>query len=308
MRVAMIGLGDIARKAYLPALAMRSDVELCLVTRDPATLAALAADWRPARFGTDLDGQIRLGLDAAFVHAATVAHEAIATRLLQAGIPTYVDKPLAADYAGAERLVELAERQGVSLMVGFNRRFAPAYAQMRAQPRDLIVMHKHRVNHPDVPRTAIFDDFIHVIDTLRFLLPGTLRDLYITLGQSGGKLHHVTVTLLGEQDGATCTAIGVMNRLAGTSEEILEVSGLDGDGRAIRHRSHQLGETWIAEHGDDRRQLPNDWTPVAMRRGIQQACDHFLCAVRAGQVLDARDSLLTHRICETIVQKATDDA
>jgi virulence factor len=45
-----------------------------------------------------------------------------------------------------------------------------------------------------------------------------------------------------------------------------------------------------------------------MRRGIHAACDHFLSAVRAGQVLDARDALLTHRICETIVQKAADEA
>lgn len=306
MRVAMIGLGDIACKAYLPTLAARSDVELCLVTRDQSKLAALAADWRPARFGTNLDDQIRVGLDAAFVHAATVAHEAITTRLLKAGIPTYVDKPLAADCAGAERLVELAEQKGVSLMVGFNRRFAPAYAQMREQPRDLIVMQKHRVNHPDLPRNVIFDDFIHVVDTLRFLLPGTLRETQITQRQRDGKLHHVTLTLIGEHDGATCTAIGVMNRVAGTSEEILEVSGVGSDDRAIRHRIHQLGETWVSEDGDDRRNLPNDWTPVARRRGIHQACDHFLFAVRAGHILSARDTLLTHRICENIVQQATE--
>lgn len=301
MRVAMIGLGDIAGKAYLPALAMRADVELCLVTRDRLKLAALAADWRPARFGTDLDEQIALGLDAAFIHAATMAHEEIATRLLQAGIPTYVDKPLAASYDGAERLVELAEQKGVSLMVGFNRRFAPAYAQMREQPRDLIVMQKHRVNHPDVPRTAIFDDFIHVVDTLRFLLPGTLRDTQITARHRDGKLHHVTLTLTGDHDGAASTAIGVMNRFAGSYEEILEVSGLSGDGRPLRHRIHQMGETWISENGDDRRSLPNDWTPVATRRGIRQACDHFLFAVRAGHLLFARDALATHRICEDIV-------
>lgn len=306
MRVAMIGLGDIACKAYLPALAMRADVELCLVTRDPVKLAALAADWRPARFGSDLDEQIDRGLDAAFVHAATIAHEEIATRLLKAGIPTYVDKPLAADYAGAERLVELAERKGVSLMVGFNRRFAPAYAQMLEQPRDLIVMQKHRVNLPDLPRNVIFDDFIHVVDTLRFLLPGALRDTRIALRQKEGKLHHVTLTLTGTQDGAATTAIGMMNRVAGTNEEILEVSGLSGENHPIRHRIHQLGETWVSEDGNDRRSLPNDWTSVSMRRGIRQACDHFLGAIQKGHILDARDALLTHRICEDIVRLATE--
>ncbi|MDX6228755.1 MAG: hypothetical protein QOI76_2145, partial [Frankiales bacterium] len=34
MRVAVIGLGDIARKAYLPVLAALPDVQLHLVTRN----------------------------------------------------------------------------------------------------------------------------------------------------------------------------------------------------------------------------------------------------------------------------------
>jgi virulence factor len=99
-----------------------------------------------------------------------------------------------------------------------------------------------------------------------------------------------------------------MNRFAGTYEEILEVSGLSGDSRPLRHRIHQMGETWISENGEDRRSLPNDWTPVATRRGIQQACDHFLFAVRAGHLLSARDALETHRICEEIVGLATEGA
>ena len=43
MRVAMIGLGDIARKAYLPVLGTRADVQLAFVTRSTATLDELGA-------------------------------------------------------------------------------------------------------------------------------------------------------------------------------------------------------------------------------------------------------------------------
>lgn len=38
MKVAMIGLGDIAQKAYLPVLAQLPDVELILCTRNQHTL------------------------------------------------------------------------------------------------------------------------------------------------------------------------------------------------------------------------------------------------------------------------------
>ncbi|WP_031089694.1 Gfo/Idh/MocA family oxidoreductase, partial [Streptomyces sp. NRRL WC-3549] len=116
MKVGCIGLGDIARKAYLPVLTALPGTELHLQTRTPATLAALAAEHRiPARqCHADLDSLLAQGLDAAFVHAATVAHPEIVGRLLEAGVPTYVDKPLAYELADSERLVALAEERGTS--------------------------------------------------------------------------------------------------------------------------------------------------------------------------------------------------
>ncbi len=44
-----------------------------------------------------------------------------------------VDKPLAENVQDAERLIELAEKRKRTLMVGFNRRFAPLYQQLKAQ-------------------------------------------------------------------------------------------------------------------------------------------------------------------------------
>jgi predicted dehydrogenase len=53
--------------------------------------------------------------------------------------------------------VRLAEKRNVSLTVGFNRRYAPGYAQCADHPRDLIVMQKHRVGLPERPRKMIFN-------------------------------------------------------------------------------------------------------------------------------------------------------
>ena len=90
-------------------------------------------------------------------------------------MPTYVDKPLAYELADSERLVRLAEQRGTSLAVGFNRRYAPGYAQCLEHPRELILMQKNRVGLPEDPRTLVLDDFIHVVDTLRFLAPRPRR-------------------------------------------------------------------------------------------------------------------------------------
>jgi virulence factor len=109
MRIALIGLGDIATKAYLPYLAARAGVMPCLVTRDPAKLARLGDAYRISERYSDLSSVLAAGVQAAFVHAATSAHREIVGTLLRHGVPVYVDKPLDDSYAGAAELVELAE-------------------------------------------------------------------------------------------------------------------------------------------------------------------------------------------------------
>ncbi|MFF5727302.1 Gfo/Idh/MocA family protein [[Kitasatospora] papulosa] len=298
MKVGCIGLGDIAQKAYLPVLTTLPGVELHLQTRTPATLTAVAGVHRiPAsRCHEDLGPLLDQGLDAAFVHAPTAAHAEIVGRLLEAGVPTYVDKPLAYELADSERLVALAEERGVSLAVGFNRRLAPSYAQCAEHPRELILLQKNRVGLPEDPRTMVLDDFIHVVDTLRFLVPGPVSNVVVRARTVEGLMHHVVLQLSG--DGFT--AIGMMNRLNGSTEEILEVSGQD-------TKRQVLNLADVVDHkGQPTLRRRGDWVPVARQRGIEQSVVSFLDAVRSGELLSARDALETHRLCERVLLDASE--
>ncbi|MFJ2900272.1 Gfo/Idh/MocA family protein [Streptomyces sp. NPDC087218] len=294
MKVGCIGLGDIARKAYLPVLTTVPGIELHLQTRTPATLEAVAGAHRiPSRqCHADLGSLLAQDLDAAFVHAPTAAHPEIVARLLEAGVATYVDKPLAYELAESRRLVELAEEHGTSLAVGFNRRLAPGYAQCAEHPRELILMQKNRVGLPEEPRTMVFDDFIHVVDTLRFLVPGPVDQTVVRARIREGLMHHVVLQLSG--DGFT--AIGTMNRLSGSAEERLEVSGQDTKREVVN-----LAEV-IDHKGQPSLRRRGDWVPVARQRGIEQCVLSFLDAVRAGTVLSARDALRTHELCERVLR------
>ncbi|MFJ5644681.1 Gfo/Idh/MocA family protein [Streptomyces sp. NPDC093223] len=295
MKVGCIGLGDIARKAYLPVLGARPGLDLHLHTRTPATLTEVADSLRlpEGNRHATLDDLLAQDLDAAFVHAPTAVHPEIVTRLLEAGVPTYVDKPLAYRFADSERLVALAEARNVSLAVGFNRRHAPGYVQCADHPRELILMQKNRVGLPEEPRAMILDDFIHVVDTLRFLVPGPVDDITVRARVAEGLLHHVVLQLSG--DGFT--ALGVMNRLSGSAEEILEVSGQD-----TKRQVLNLAEV-IDHKGQPTLRRRGDWVPVARQRGIEQAVLTFLDAVGAGKVLSARDALATHELCERVVRE-----
>jgi virulence factor len=295
LRIAMIGLGDIARKAYLPVLGPRPDVDLTFVTRNAKALTQLSAAWRVDRLHVDLDTALAQGLDGAIVHAATAAHPDIVRRLIEAGVPTMVDKPIADNAADSEALVDLAETRGVSLMVGFNRRFAPVYRDAAALNLPLTLMQKNRADQADETRRVVFDDFIHVVDTLRFLAPGA--DQARVHGRVvDGLLEHVALCLSGEGR----DALGVMNRVSGSNEETLEVSGAGAKRRIVDMAQ-------VVDHArQDHLTRRGDWTSVGRQRGFEGLCEHFLGAVRDGRRLSALDALETHRLCETVVRELAD--
>lgn len=291
--VAVIGLGDIAQKAYLPVLTAQPGLDLRLMTRDRAKLDRLGDAHRIAHRYTDLGEVIDSGIRAAFVHASTSQHVPIVEQLLTAGVDVYVDKPLDHTLDGARRLVDLAEQADRSLLVGFNRRHAPGYLLAQERPRDLIVLQKHREGLPESARSAVFDDFIHVVDTLRFLVPGEIEHVDVRSRSRDGLMEHVVLTLAGQG----FTALGIMNRMSGATEEVLEVSGGDSKRSVIN-----LAEI-VDFRGQPTVRRRGDWVSVARQRGIEQIVLSFLESVRAGKVLSARDALRTHDLCEHVVEQ-----
>lgn len=295
MRVLVAGLGDIARKAYLPVLSQRAGLEVHLATRDEAVLAAVGDRFRIAdRHRSVAEALSAASFDAAFVHAATPAHGELVGQLLGQRVATFVDKPLADNLGEVEALVALAAERATPLAVGFNRRFAPDYVDLWRADASLILMEKHRHRQPDTPRRVVFDDFIHVVDTLLFLAPGPVRRRTIETQVVGGLLSAITLTLAG--DGFT--AIGVMHRDSGLDEERLDVIG-NGSRRTVLNLSER-----IVTEGTPCLHRRGDWTPVGQQRGFEAMCDDFLRQVRERRPVDAAAVVASHAICEAIVGHA----
>lgn len=298
MRIAIVGLGSIAQKAYLPVLTARDDVELVLCTRNGEKLRALSTTYRVSETAATAEQLLGMRIHAAFVHTSTESHVAISSVLLRAGIHVYVDKPIAYSYAEAERLVEIAERAGRILMVGFNRRFAPMYSRVQARgiPR-IVLLQKNRTPLPDAARRFVFDDFIHVIDTLRFFARDRTDDVRVS-GRAphapDSQLHDLIVQL----DSGDCTGIGIMNRDSGITEEVLEVMA-PGNKWLVR----DLSTTVHHAGGEERVQHFGDWDSVLHRRGFPQIVQHFLDCVRENRTPSpsARNSLETHALCERVM-------
>ena len=298
MRVAVVGLGKIAQKAYLPVITARQDLDLIFCTRDRGALDRLSETYRVKECVSEVADLAGRKVDAAFVHTSTESHLEVAGRLLRSGVHVYVDKPIAYSFEQSQELVELAEREGRILMVGFNRRFAPMYKSLsRVEDRRVILMQKNRPALPDYARRFVFDDFIHVVDTMRFISPGETKDARVSSFQKAGLLHHLLLHLEGDGFAAT----GVMNRDSGAGEETLEVMS-PGNKWLVRG----LDTTVHYREGEERITRFGDWDSVLERRGFAGIVDHFLHCARHDEapVYSARDALDTHSLCEMIVSEA----
>jgi virulence factor len=277
-------------------LATDPSVEPVLVTRDKDRRARLAAAWRAEPGFASIADLLAAGPppDVAFVHAATSAHAELVAALLAAGVPVCVDKPLAASAEEAVRLVEFARARGTGLTVAFNRRYAPAIAEIAGWPGlDVAVLEKDRHGLPGDPRWVVFDDFNHVLDTLRFLACPSPQAVDVDARWTAdGRLGRVSVVLRE----AGRLAVGVMDRDGGADVERLTVCA---PGR--RRTVDDLTE--VVDWGDRRATVPTraTWRPVPEARGFTRLVADVLDAVRSGRPLDPSDALATHLLAEQVV-------
>lgn len=297
IKIGVIGLGDIATKAYLPVLSSKAGFELHLCSRNENKLQQLGNQYRISNLHTTLDSLIDSGIQAAFVNAATEAHYDLTKQLLEASIAVFVDKPLTMDYQQSKELVELAEARNVLLMVGFNRRYAPVYQQLKFEDPMLVLMQKNRKSLPDFTRRFVVEDFIHVVDTLRYLFPYKIDDLLVQGIKKGEMLHQLVIQFVAK-NGAV--AIGIMNRDTATTEEKVEVM-TDKHKRIV----YNVADLVIEENRNSIYQGGNDWESTLHKRGFEQMIADFLQAVvhKTSTQIPARDALFSHEICERIVEK-----
>jgi predicted dehydrogenase len=123
LRLGIIGCGDVAHRHYLPVLeadAARVRIASVMDTRLEAAQAFVReiATWSPDAQAFDtLDAMLDAGgLDGVIDLAPAPFHGAVNDTILAAGIPLYTEKPLASTIAEADRLIETAQKAGVTFL------------------------------------------------------------------------------------------------------------------------------------------------------------------------------------------------
>jgi predicted dehydrogenase len=126
----VIGLGEVAQVVHLPILeSLPERYEVAAVCDISPTLLKLMGD----RYGVDkryddaaamLDNE---SLDCVLVLNSDEYHADCTTAALDRGVHVLVEKPMCLSPHEAQRIIEARDRSGCVVMVGYMRRFAPAF-------------------------------------------------------------------------------------------------------------------------------------------------------------------------------------
>jgi predicted dehydrogenase len=148
-RVGVLGLTHDHVWPNLKALAAGSVGKLVAVAEsDPALLARLHREQGDVDTVDSYHHLLtRDDLDAVFVYADNRTSAEMARRAVEHGIPTMIEKPMAADLAGADALLEAAKANDVPLMVNWPTAWRPAILHALKLAREGVVGEPVQVSH-----------------------------------------------------------------------------------------------------------------------------------------------------------------
>ncbi len=197
VRYAVVGLGNIAQVAVLPAFEHAKDNSelVALVSSDPDKLEQLAKRYDVASTGgyDALESIIRQArVDAVYVAVPNALHRELTVRAAAAGAHVLCEKPMAGSEQDCQAMIDATRAAGVKLMIAYRLHFDPANLEaidlVRSgaigDPRFLSSVFSQQVREGDV-RTrddlaggAMFDMGIYCLNAARYLFRDEPLEVY----------------------------------------------------------------------------------------------------------------------------------
>ncbi len=185
MKIAVVGVGHLGQH-HVKHLAHLQGAELVGIYDTNAEQAAGIARRHNTRVFASLDA-VASATDAVTIAVPTPAHFDVAQFFLLRGRHCLVEKPLTSTVQQAERLIELAQQQGLVLQVGHIERFNPAVVEMAKHVNHPVFIEVNRLGPYD-PRVShvgvVLDLMIHDLDIVLSLV----KEPVVRLDAIGGRV------------------------------------------------------------------------------------------------------------------------
>ncbi|GAA2976545.1 myo-inositol 2-dehydrogenase/D-chiro-inositol 1-dehydrogenase [Microbacterium terrae] len=237
LRFALIGTGRIGQ---VHAANIAADAEATLAwVADPFVEGARAVADRFGGRATDTAEEVFVAgdVDAVLVASPTSTHVDLIEKAVDAGIPVLCEKPIDLDITRVDALRAKVATAGVPVALGFNRRFDPAFAEVRARVAagEIGALEQLTIisRDPAAPPAAyvavsggIFRDMtIHDFDMARFFLPDIVEVSAVgsTLFDEGARAHgdfDTAVVTLRAASGAVVTIINSRHSAVGYDQRL----------------------------------------------------------------------------------------
>jgi predicted dehydrogenase len=180
---ALVGAGNLAKWAHLPAIKKLSGARLHAVhSNSGARGKSYAKRFGASYASSDYDAILAdADIDAVLIASRHSEHAGQIIAALTAGKHVFVEKPMAVTMDECRAIEDAVRTSGRRLMVGFNRRFAPFYVEMkkalanRTSPAVVSV----RMNSPGIENGwaadlsqggVVLGEGCHFIDLMHWLL------------------------------------------------------------------------------------------------------------------------------------------
>jgi predicted dehydrogenase/threonine dehydrogenase-like Zn-dependent dehydrogenase len=258
IKVGVFGAGHYATAYLLPAIKNHPLLELGGICTGSGITASQVAQ----RFGFDAAyGDVESildGSDAILVATRHNDHADYAIKALQRGKPVFIEKPLVINTEQLEQVISAASSAGsVSIMVGFNRRFAPAIAAVKEHfapvkgPRQILIRVNagripadHWAHNPDVGGGRLIGEGCHFLDLALYLAGAPVRRVR-AMGIPRPELRHAlwddfSIQLL-MADGSLATVIYTALGNSGLAKERIEICG---GGRSAIVDDYRFVDLW----------------------------------------------------------------
>jgi predicted dehydrogenase/threonine dehydrogenase-like Zn-dependent dehydrogenase len=182
--VALVGAGNLARWAHLPNLKKTPGVRLRAIhsasgARGKSYALRFGAEYCASDYGEILADP---ETEVVVIVSRNPLHASQSLAALQSGKNVFVEKPMALTQQECRDLFQAVEDSGKQLTVGFNRRYAPTYLNVKKQiaKRTAPAVLNCRVNSPGISGSywmadpaiggAILGEACHFVDLMYWLL------------------------------------------------------------------------------------------------------------------------------------------
>jgi predicted dehydrogenase len=299
LRVALVGAGAVATR-HARVLSGFDDVEIVAVHDAHRPAAELMA----ARFGVpladDLESVLRARPDAVWLCVPPFAHGDLELAVIAAGLPLFVEKPLAADLKVAETVADAVVAAGLPTATGYHWRHLDTLARARTALAGATVRLVDARWWSTTPPPAwwsraatsggqVVEQATHVLDVVR-LLAGEVTEV---VGASAASSR-------AERDvpDATAAVLRFASGAVGTASTSCVLPSPTAAGVDVAADGLSVGLTETAL----RMSAPDGWTHaseplVDARTAVDRAfVDLLATGVAAPGLVDVAEALRTHRL------------